>query len=92
MKTPEVAQLLEEGATWTSILTAVLESHPADKRVRMVLFRELLQLFDVRVETLSIIGGWNYWPDGCAYNDEELNSKLQGKLVLRKLPDARQEP
>jgi hypothetical protein len=84
MNALQIIPLLENGATWTSIFQELLAEFPLGKRTRMVLFRELERLFEVNIETLSIIGGWAYWIDG-GYDDDELNNKLEGKLRLRGL-------
>lgn len=74
------------GTSWTSLFRAILADFPPGERFRMVLFRELQLHFDVPIETLSLIGAWDYWPGG-GYCDEELNLKLQGKLQLKSTID-----
>lgn len=80
-----ISELVRSGSSWTSIFTAILEDAPSGERGRMFLFRELQQYFDVRVETLSMIGGWSYWTAG-GYDDETLNAMLSGKLRLLPFP------
>lgn len=87
MTNNQIIALLQSGASWTSIFRAILAESPPEERSRMILFRELQCHFDVRIETLSVIGGWDYWSDG-GYNDDTLNRKLQGKLLFKGATDA----
>lgn len=82
MEHDNVKSLLESGMSWTAIFRAVLEEVRPEERSRMVLFRELQCHFEVGIETLSMIGGWDYWSGG-GYDDIALDARLQGKLVLR---------
>lgn len=78
-----ISALVQKGLPWTDVFRRILEEMPPEERNRMVLFRELQQHFDVRIETLSMIGAWKYWPDG-RYDDDTLNQRLTGVLQLRK--------
>jgi len=75
MNFPEIHNLVEQEISWSSLFRKMLAEFTPEERERMVLFREVQRFFDVRVETLSLIGGWNYWPDGTC-DDETLNAKL----------------
>jgi hypothetical protein len=82
MNTNQIIAILQSGASWTAVFRAILAEVVPEERSRMVLFRELQSHFDVRIETLSMIGGWDYWTSG-GYDDTALNEKLQGKLLLK---------
>jgi len=87
MKADKIISMLQGGAAWTAVFHAILAEVAPEERCRMVLFRELQCHFDVRIETLSMIGGWDYWSGG-GYDDDALNEKLQGKLLLKAVPDS----
>lgn len=74
MKSDLITTLLQSGASWTAVFRAMLAEVAHEERTRMVLFRELQCHFDVRIETLSMIGGWDYW-NGGGYDDSVLNAK-----------------
>jgi len=82
MKIEEVKKQLEDNVSWTTLFKTILNEFPAEKRNRMALFRELQCHFEVRVTTLSMIGGWDYWGDG-SYTDDDLNKELQDRLHLK---------
>ena len=73
----QIRSLVNEGAKWTDIFTAILNDAGSDSR--MYLFNSLLHHFVVEVETLSIIGGWDRWEDG-GYDSETLDAKLEGSF------------
>lgn len=82
MNSEKLKILMENDLPWSTLFREILAETTPENRGRMFLFNELRRNFHLQVETLSLIGGWNFWEDG-GYDDEVLTAKLEGKLLLK---------
>ena len=78
----EIKEQLENDVSWTTLFKVILNEYPIGKRNQMVFFRELQCHFEVKVTTLSMIGGWDYWDNG-SYIDDDISKELQDRLSLK---------
>jgi hypothetical protein len=80
MNKTQLAELIAAGKRPSLVFRAMLEG--SDSPSRMALFHQLKEAFNIPVEKLSFLGGWEYW-NGNGYTDEDVDREFEGLLIIR---------
>lgn len=86
----ELQKWLDDGLQWTDIFARILSSMPENERTRGRFFGKVIELCDIRIEDLSMIGGWNHW-NGEGFDDSRLNQMLKDKIRAKAATKASDE-